>query len=224
VRFGARPGPETIGGEIVGIVGDVRAFGLDGDPTPMFYGNIDQVQVGFASVVVRTTGDPTSLAAPARSVVQALDRDLPVIGLATLDRLVGASIARPRFYMLLLTIFAGVALLLASVGIYGVFSYLVSQRTREIGIRIALGAARHDVLSLIMGRALRLVLLGVGLGVFATLGLNRFLIRLLFGVSPTDPGTMTGVSLFLAGIAFVACYLPARRASRVDPAITLRSE
>lgn len=224
VIFGARPGRERIQGEIVGIVSDVRAFGLDQDLTPMFYGNLEQVKVGFASFVVKSQGDSTALFKAIRSEVAAVDQDLPVVGLTTLGQVVGVSIARPRFYMTLLTAFAGVALVLAAVGIYGVFSYLVSQRVREIGIRLALGAGRTDVLSLVIGRAMRLVLLGLSIGLVATFAMNRIITRLLFGIDSTDPFTIAAVSFLLAAVGFTACYLPARRASRVDPAIALRSE
>jgi putative ABC transport system permease protein len=224
VVLGARPGPERITGEIVGIVGDVRAEGLDGDPTPMLYGSVAQVQVGFASVVVRTTGKSATLVAALRETVHAADPDLPMIDVVPLSELVGQSIAQPRFYMLLLSVFALVALLLAALGVFGVFSYLIALRTREIGIRMALGAGRGDVIAMVTGRAMQLVGLGVGLGLVAALTLDRMLRSLLFGVNPTDPLTLVGVTLILSAVAYIACYLPARRAARLDPVEALRSE
>jgi len=224
VVLGARPGPERISGEIVGIVGDVRADGLDGNPTPMLYGSVAQVQVGFASVVVRTMGNSPTVGAALREAVHAADPDLPLLDVVPLPELVGQSIAQPRFYMLLLSLFALVALLLAALGVFGVFSYLIALRTREIGIRMALGAGRGDVITMVTGRAMQLVGLGVGLGLVAALTLDRMLRSLLFGVSPTDPPTLVGVTLLLAAVAYVACYLPARRAARLDPVVALRSE
>jgi putative ABC transport system permease protein len=224
VTLGARPGPEKIEGEIVGIVGDVRAGRLDGPPTSLLYGSVAQVQVGFASVVVRTTGDPSGVMNGIKESVHAIDPDLPVIGLVPLDQVVGQSIAQPRFYMALLTVFALLALLLSALGVFGVFSYLIAIRTREIGIRIALGASRRDVLALVTGHAMRLVGLGVGIGLMAAFGLNRIFRSMLFGVGPSDPSTLIGVTVLLSAVAYLACYLPANRATRLDPLVALRQD
>ena len=180
--------------------------------------------VGFASFVVRSSGSPEALMGSIDSQVHAIDPDLPVIGLTRLQLVVGDSIARPRFYTLLLSIFAAVALTLAGVGVYGVFAYLIAQRSREIGIRMALGADGGNLIRMILGRAAALVGVGLALGLLGTLGLHRVVATLLFGVSPNDPGTLVAVALVLAVVALIASYLPARRATQVDPAIVLRSE
>ncbi|MEP6472143.1 MAG: ABC transporter permease, partial [Gemmatimonadota bacterium] len=224
VTFGARPARETIHGVIVGIVGDVHAFGLAANLTPMFYAPIEQVRVGFASFVVRTNGAPSAVMASLGSQVHAIDPNLPVIGLTRLESVVGDSIARPRFYTLLLSIFAAVALTLAAIGVYGVFAYLISQRSREIGIRMALGADSGSLLRMVLGRAAALVGLGLALGLLGTVGLHGIMAKLLFGVRASDPGTLVAVVLLLSVVALVASYLPARRATKVDPAIVLRSE
>jgi putative ABC transport system permease protein len=224
VQFGARPSPEKIRGTIVGIVADVHAFGLAAKLTPMFYAPIEQFQVGFASFVVRTTGSPEALMAGIEGQVHAVDPDLPVIGLTGLESVVGASIARPRFYTLLLAIFAGVALTLAAVGVYGVFAFLISQRTREIGIRMALGADGSDLLRGVLGRSAGLAGAGLVLGLLGVAGLHKIIGRLLFGVTATDPVTLIGVSLTLLLVALCASYIPARRASRIDPVGALRGE
>ena len=175
-------------------------------------------------MVVRTSGSTSAVVAALRGAVRAADPDLPVIDVVPLTELVGQSIAQPRFYMLLLSVFALVALLLAALGVFGVFSYLIALRTREIGIRMALGAGRRDVIAMVTGRAMQLVGLGVGLGLAAALTLDRMLRSLLFGVTPTDPLTLIGVTLLLSTVAYVACYLPARRAARLDPVDALRAE
>ncbi|HTO73482.1 MAG TPA: ABC transporter permease [Gemmatimonadales bacterium] len=224
VTLGARPGPEKIQGEIVGIVGDVRAGRLAGPPSVLLYGSLAQVQVGFASVVVRSTGEPLEMMNGIKESVHALDPDLPVIGLAPLDEVVGQSVAQPRFYTALLSVFALIALMLAALGVFGVFSYLIAIRTREIGIRIALGAGRRDVITLVTGSAMRLVGLGVAIGLLAALGLSRVFRSMLFGVGPGDPSTLIAVTVLLAAVAYLASYLPADRATRLDPLVALRQE
>jgi putative ABC transport system permease protein len=153
-----------------------------------------------------------------------MDSDLPMAAISTMDQLVADSVSRSRFTMLLLGIFAGIAVLLASVGIYGVIAYTVSQRTQEFGLRMALGANRGDVLRLVLSHGARLMAVGIGLGLVASFGLTRLMATLLYGTSPTDPVTLMAVALLLALIALAACYFPARRAMRVDPMVALRHE
>jgi putative ABC transport system permease protein len=164
------------------------------------------------------------LAATVRKTVWEVDKDQPVSNIRTMEDILSKSIARQRFTMLLLGIFAGVALLLAAVGIYGVMSYSLAQRTHEIGIRMALGAQSRDVLKLAVGQGLKLVLIGVAIGLVAALGLTRVLKSLLFGVSATDPTTIFALSMLLVGVALLASYIPARRATKVDPLVALRYE
>jgi putative ABC transport system permease protein len=180
--------------------------------------------VNRISLSVRTSGDPLQLAPAIRQQVLATDPNQPVYNVRTMEQVISESIAARRFAMLLLTIFAGVALLLASVGIYGVMSYSVTQRTHEIGIRMALGASALDVLKMVVGQGMLLVLIGVGCGLVGALGVTRVMSSMLFGVSTTDPLTFGGISLLLAIVAFLACYIPARRATRVDPMTALRYE
>ncbi|CAN5880254.1 ABC transporter permease [soil metagenome] len=225
IRLGWGPGDDRFaGGEVVGVVADVRQVGPSEDYVPEIYLPYTQVPVSDMSVIVRTAGDPLALAGVLRSQVRELDPNLPLSNLRTLDQLVAQSVAQPRFYMLLLTVFAAVALALAAIGIFGVMSYSVAQRTREIGIRVALGAEPQRVLQLVVGRALRLALLGVAVGLLGALALTRLLESLLFGVSTTDPLTFVAVAVLLAAVALLASYLPARRASGVDPIVALRAE
>ena len=175
-------------------------------------------------VVLRTTDNPLVMARTARSSVWSLDRDLPVSEIQTVEQMLGERVAPRRFNLLLLGLFALVAVVLAAVGIYGVMSYSVTQRTHEIGIRVALGAQTRTVLKLIIGQGMRLALLGVGIGLAAAVGLTRLMVGLLFGVSATDPLTFGAIAVLLAGITLLACYLPARRATRVDPLVALRYE
>jgi putative ABC transport system permease protein len=224
VRFGARPASTRLQGEIVGIVGDVRDVGLAEAPEPLFYACFEQAPVGFFSAVVRTAGSPEGLTAAVRREVGRLDPELPVTALAALDEVVSRSAARPRFYVLLLSLFAAAALLLAAVGIYGVLAYAVHQRSREIAIRMALGAGAREVQRLVLREGAVLAAAGLALGLGAALLLTRALGGLLFGIRPTDPATYAGVSLLLAAVALTACYFPARRAVRVDPLVVLRME
>jgi putative ABC transport system permease protein len=173
---------------------------------------------------VRTQGDPLALAAVVRGQVSALDRDLAVSNIMSLEQLVAGTLSEPRFVLLLLGAFAGVALLLSAIGVYGVVSYSVTQRSHEIGVRMALGAQVNDVLRLVVGQAMTLVLGGVGLGLAASFALSRVMVSMLFGVSPTDLMTFAATSVILAGVALGACFVPARRATRVDPMEALRCE
>ncbi|HEX5887065.1 MAG TPA: ABC transporter permease [Pyrinomonadaceae bacterium] len=211
--------------QVIGIVKDVRQFELNAEPRPQLY--MSYRQAGFFApedLVVKTDVEPASMAAAVRKAVWEIDKDQPVSNIKTMEEILGASIARQRFSMLLLGVFAGVALLLAAVGIYGVMSYSVAQRTHEIGIRMALGAQTGAVLKLAVGYGLKLVVAGVLIGLVAAFMLTRLMSTLLFGVTPTDPVTFALISLLLVGVAAVASYIPARRATKVDPLIALRYE
>ena len=223
LRFGARPGNVRLEGEIVGIVGDVHDQGLDQGLVPEFYGSLEQAPVGAFSVVLKSSQEPGSLASAVRREVKALDAELPVTQLEPMEAVVARSIAGPRFLMSLLLAFAAIALLLAAVGIYGVTAYAVSQRTRELGIRMALGADARNVRALVLRDGLRLALTGLGLGLCAALALTRLLRGLLFEVPPTDLATHAGVAVVLLAAALAACWIPARRASRLDPLKALRA-
>ena len=210
--------------EIVGIVGDVRHYSLDQESTAQMYEPYAQKPFTSMALAIRTTQDPTSLISAVRSQVLAVDRDQPVSNVKTLEQLVSESIAQPRLSMLLLTIFAVVAMVLAAVGLYGVMSYSVTQRTNEIGIRMALGARRTDVLRLVVGQGMMLAVIGVGIGLAASFVLTRFLATLLYTVSATDPLTFAGLSLTLTGVTLLASFIPALKATKVDPMIALRYE
>jgi len=210
--------------EIVGIVGDVRHRRLWRAPDPECYAPYDQVAIGGMTVVVRAPGDPQPLISMLRKAVSAQDAELPLYNVRTLQDYVSGSVAQRRFTALLLGIFAAVALLLAAVGLYGVMSYGVAQRTHEIGVRVALGAASSDVLRLVVGQGLRLALLGVTLGWLAALGASQFLSGMLYGVAGNDPATFGAVAAVFVAVALAACYVPARRAANVDPLVALRHE
>jgi len=210
--------------EIVGVVRDVKHFGLDADTPPTMYMPVRQVPGRAMTLVVRTNGDPLSLAPSLRAQVWAGDRNLAIANFGTMKDLVSASIIQQRFILLLLACFAGLALLLAAVGIYGVMSYAVTQRTHEIGIRMALGASMGDVLKLIVRNGIALTLIGVAIGLALAFALTRLMTSLLFGVTPTDALTFAMVSGGLVLVALVACFIPARRATKVDPLVALRYE
>ncbi|HZF09200.1 MAG TPA: ABC transporter permease [Thermoanaerobaculia bacterium] len=209
---------------VVGVVGDVRHESLDEDPGDEIYTAQLQSPMLNGTLVVHTAGDPQKLATPIRRIVQDLDRDLPVEQAQTMDEVVAASLASNRFNTVLLGLFAGLALVLAAVGVYGVVSYTVDQRTHEIGIRMALGAHRDDVLGLVLRQGMILVLIGLGLGLAGAFAATRQLASLVYGVSTNDPWTFAIVALVLAAVAFAANFLPARRATRIDPLIALRQE
>ena len=212
-------------GEIVGVVGDVRGNSLSVPATPEYYIPQAHAASGDMSLVLRTsTTDPAALAPALRAVVREMDKDQPLYEVRTMNALVAHSMARQRFSTTLIGVFAALALLLAAVGIFSVMSFLVAQRTHEIGIRMALGAQASDILRMILGHGMVLTLGGVGLGLAASCGLTRLMSSLLFGVSATDPLTFGGVAVLLAFVALLACYAPARRATKVDPNIALRYE
>jgi putative ABC transport system permease protein len=209
---------------IAGVVRDTKRQGLDQPIRIESWMPHAQAPSRSMEVVVRTAGDPLALTGAVRDAVWSLDRDLPIPRIQTLAQVLSESVAQRRLNMLLLTLFAAVALILAAVGIYGVMSYAVTQRTNEIGIRVALGAQSRDVLKLVVGQGMKLTLIGVGTGMILTLALMRLLASLLFGVSATDPLTFSVIAVLLIAVALLACYLPARRAAQVDPMIALRSE
>jgi putative ABC transport system permease protein len=213
-------GPEWA--EVVGIVGDVRGSNLAEEADPGVYFPHSQLDSRQMSLVLRTGSDPEALVAAVRREVQTLDADLPIFNVRTLEQALGEAVSQPRFYMFLLSIFGATALVLSAIGIFGVMSYSVVQRTREIGIRIALGAAPGAVLRMVVGGALALAVGGVAIGLVGAAASSRLLSALLFGVSPIDPLTLASVAAILTGVALVAGYLPARRAIRVDPMTALR--
>jgi putative ABC transport system permease protein len=180
--------------------------------------------VPAASLLIRTKVDPSSLAGPARAQIRALDSSVPIANLSTMEDVMSRSISRPRFVTLLMTLFSSLALVLAAVGIYGVISYAVARRTAEIGIRMALGARRSQVLRLVGKSGLRIALAGTAAGAIGAFALTRFLASLLFGVSSLDVGTFLAMAGLLMAVTLVACYIPARRASRIDPTVSLRYE
>jgi putative ABC transport system permease protein len=210
--------------EIVGIVADVRNRNLMSDLRPGYF--VPQAQIPFnqMTMVVKTTSDPHSFVNSIQNEVHAMDKELPVFNIKTMDEYIAASVAAPRFNATLLMIFAAVALVLTIVGLYGVMSYSVAQRTNEIGIRMALGAQTRDVLRLVVSQGFKLVLLGLAIGLAGAWALTWVISSLLFGVTTRDPVTFVGVAVLLAFVALLACYIPARRAARLDPLRALRYE
>ncbi|MCC7376765.1 MAG: ABC transporter permease [Verrucomicrobiales bacterium] len=212
------------GWEIVGVVGDVRQHGLGKDVQPCVYRPQSFSFMVHGNLLVRTAGPPLTMAEAVRDAVLEIDPNQPVANIRTMEDALSSSLGQQRFVLMLLVGFAGIALLLAAIGLYGVIAYAVTQRTRELGIRMALGANRRDVLALIVSQGMKLVAGGLVLGLVGAIGLTRVLHRMLYGIKPTDPATFAGVSLVLLAVALFACWLPARRASRADPMVALRSE
>ncbi|MBI3415458.1 MAG: ABC transporter permease [Verrucomicrobia bacterium] len=211
-------------GEIIGVIKDVKRTGMADAVRGEMYRSYKQLCWGGMTLVVRTQRDPAEVTRAIRTEVDAIDKDQPIQDVGTMTQLVASSVAPRRLSTQLLVGFAGVAMLLAALGLYGVLAYNVTQRTQEIGIRMALGARKQDVLSLVIQNGMKLALIGVGVGVAGALALTRVMERLLFDVKPADPLTFTCVSVLLLGVALVACWLPARRAARVDPMVALRQE
>jgi putative ABC transport system permease protein len=210
--------------EIIGVVKDVKFSALNGPPANEMYLLHQQSPWASMTLVIRSASNPQPMVAAVRQIIHGIDSDLPLSNVSTMDEVVSASVAQPRLITQLVASFAVLALLLAAIGIYGVMAYSVTQRTHEVGIRLALGAQPRDVLALLMGHGMRLVFLGVALGVVVSLALTRLLATLLYGTSVRDPLTFAGVSVLLVAVALLACYVPARRAMRVDPIVALRYE
>ena len=221
MRFGFPPNG-NVSRQIVGIVGDVRDEALGQRPGPIMYVPFAQAPLYGGEIVVRSSLSVSSVAAAIRQAVHSIDKGLPVTGVESFPEALGQSISRERFRTFLLGSFGAIALMLAAVGIFGVISYSASQRTREIGIRMALGARRRDVLSLILRQGAKLALIGLGIGAVLAFLLTRLIASLLYTVSATDPLTFAAVAILLLGVAVIACYIPARRAMRVDPMVALR--
>ncbi|MFI5280264.1 MAG: FtsX-like permease family protein, partial [Gemmatimonadales bacterium] len=209
---------------VVGVVGHMKHEGLDAQARVQYYFPIAQNALPFLGFAVRTTNEPTTALADIRAAVRSVDPDLPLANINTMEMLIDQTTGPRRFSMLLLGSFAGLALVLASIGLYGVMSYTVTQRARELGVRVALGAASRDVLTLVLGQGARLAVVGVAIGLVASLAVTRVMKDMLFGVSATDPVTFVAISTVLLAVALLASYLPARRATKVDPIEALRSE
>jgi ABC-type lipoprotein release transport system permease subunit len=219
--------------EIVGVVADTRYY-LGSQPRPMMYGSFrqhawlypggDQRSHVWKRFEIRTASKPANLVPTLQKIAAEADKDQPLFDIKSMEESLSDSLSFQRFFARLFGVFAFLALFLAAVGIYGVFSYLVSRRTHEMGIRMALGASRSNVLKLIIGRGMRATVIGLVIGILASLALTRLIGRMLYNVKPTDPPTYIAVALILTAVALAACYVPARRATRVDPLTALRHE
>jgi putative ABC transport system permease protein len=210
--------------EVVGVVRDAKYEGQRDDPPSVAYIPYPQQSLGQATFAVRTAGDPGQMVEAIRGAVREVDKDLPVFAVKTQAELADDTLARERLFAWLTGVFGLLALLLASIGLYGVMSYAVAERTHEIGLRMALGASQGHVLRKVIGQGAFLTIVGIMIGLAAALALTRFITSYLFGVSAMDPPTFVAIGALLAVIALVACYLPARRASKVDPMTALRYE
>jgi putative ABC transport system permease protein len=209
---------------VVGVVGDAKHYWLEEEQKPQMYDAYSQDPGLFATVVIRTAVEPLGLTEPVRQAIWKVDADQPMWKIRTVEFLVNRSTADRRFLLALMGIFSSLALVLTIIGLYGVINYLVNQRTQEIGIRMALGAQMRDILRMVLKQGMTLVLTGVALGLAAAWLLTRLMSRLLYQVSATDPLTFAAIALLLTTVALLACYLPARRATKVDPLIALRYE
>jgi putative ABC transport system permease protein len=216
-----RDGPPV---EIIGVARDIKYYSLGEEPRPYVYGSFAQFYTPNLTVHLRTAGDPAASLQALRKEVERLDPNVAVTSLTTLAELRQGPLFASRAMATVAGLFGLLALLLTALGLYGALSYTVSQRRREIGVRVALGAQPADILKMIVGQGLALTLIGVGVGLAASFALTRFLSSQLFGVSATDPLTFGGISLLLAGVAILACYIPARRAAKVDPLVALRCD
>jgi putative ABC transport system permease protein len=222
-RFGL--GGEQAGGAIVGVVGDVREHGPASPSPPTLYLAHAQWPVDFMTIVAQARGgDPAALIEPARAMLRELDADVPMFAVRSMPQIVSNAVAQPRLYMVLIVCFAGTAMLLAAIGLYGVLAYAVGQRTREIGIRLALGARRSEVLGMVLSQAGRLVIVGVVLGLFVALLASRLLQAQLFEIAPSDITTYLAVAIGLVAVSMLASWIPARRAARIDPMTALRQD
>jgi predicted permease len=217
-------GDQSALNEVVGVAGDVRGVSLNKSPSPTVYLPYWQRNFNQISLAVRTAMPPLAASSAIRSAIRAVDPEMPVPAFRTMDEIVSESVAQRRFQMTLVLLFGLTALLLASLGIYGVVSYSVAQRTNEMGIRLALGASSSGIRTLVLRQSLPPVVLGLGAGVVASLALGRVLSSLLFGIGVSDPVTIVGAIALLGTVAIVAAYIPARRATRVDPITALRYE
>jgi putative ABC transport system permease protein len=210
--------------QIVGIVGDVHSFGLADEPEPTVYTPMMQTPDQGLSILIRTTKAPATFATPVREIVRSLDREVPMYSVQTMEERVGSSVDRQRFYATLIGIFAAVALILSAVGLYGVIAYAVSQRTHELGVRVALGATADRISRMVIGEGLALTAAGAVIGIAGSIFAGKLVATLLFGVSPFDPVTLSAVIAVLALVATFASWLPARRAARVDPLVAMRGD
>jgi putative ABC transport system permease protein len=210
--------------QVIGVAADIREFGLATEFPAVFYMSSRQVTPDRMQLLIRTVGEPLDLAADLRRTVWDFDRSIPIAGLRTMETRIGDSLAQPRFRMMLVGLFAGMALILASTGLYGVLAFFVRQRVHELGIRVALGAAPGNVIGLVLHRGMVLVGIGIAAGLIGGFASGRIMESLLFDVAPTDVVTFGGVSLCLVAVALVACIVPAIRAIKIDPQEVLRAE
>jgi putative ABC transport system permease protein len=225
IRLGGGHGPTTPVLEVIGVVGRVKMDSLSQDSNRVQgYFPYAQLPQNGMTVVVKGSGDPNQLISSARQQVKSLDPDQPIYSPRTMGDIRAESVAPERLNLTLLSLFAGIALVLAIVGIYGVMSYSVTQRTHEIGIRMAIGASRADVFRMILGHGMKLTLIGIAVGLVGAFALTRLMATMLFGVEPTDATTFASIAVLLIVIALLACYLPGRRATKVEPTISLRYE
>jgi putative ABC transport system permease protein len=222
LKFGFGRGVQGV--TIIGVAGDVKSDGFEAPSVPHIYVVLGQFAPVNAVVFLRSRGDVEHLGEAVRQQVESMDPNVPVHSIMSMDQIIARSVADRRFALELLGVFAAVALLLAAIGIYGVMAYSFSQRTHEVGIRIALGAQRLDILRMALGEGMRIVVIGLAAGLAGAATMTRFLRSMLFDVAPGDPITFFSVSAILAGVALFACYIPARRATRVDPLTALREE